>query len=411
MVLYDSDWNPQNDLQAQARAHRIGQTKQVNIYRLVTRGSVEEDILERAKRKMVLDHLVIQTMDNKGRSRVNLRGGRPDLSANELDAILKFGAEDLFKEGDGADGAGDEVDIDDILQRAETQDSGRPGGAGEELLQQFKTVNIAAMEEEPAKTWEDILPAAELARLKQQAEAEAAQAAAEAAELLEPRARKQVASYAPDSEAVAAKPSKSSKHKKPRSIGAGSGGQDSYSTSDVKLFLSCMRRFGSIRTHLSAIQAAMGSRAGSAADLTMLAAQLEGTCERSTEPVDFRGVTVQPAELLRRRDEMALLVECVTPPLRVPALKPPNWTLGPEVRASCFLVSVCSPVLGCLVDSRDGPAAAAGGAAPRVWPMGGHSRGQGARSAAYSSSGQVRQAAAKPLGDQTGGSSQENAGT
>jgi hypothetical protein len=49
-----------------SRAHRIGQTEAVNIYRLVTSGSVEEEILERAKRKMVLDHLVIQRMDTSG---------------------------------------------------------------------------------------------------------------------------------------------------------------------------------------------------------------------------------------------------------------------------------------------------------------------------------------------------------
>ncbi len=68
VVIFDSDWNPQNDLQAQARAHRIGQTKQVNIYRLVTHSSIEEEIVERAKRKMVLDHLVIQKMDTTGRT-------------------------------------------------------------------------------------------------------------------------------------------------------------------------------------------------------------------------------------------------------------------------------------------------------------------------------------------------------
>jgi chromodomain-helicase-DNA-binding protein 1 len=68
VIIFDSDWNPQNDLQAQARAHRIGQKNQVMIYRLVTKNSVEEDIVERAKRKMVLDHLVIQRMDTTGRT-------------------------------------------------------------------------------------------------------------------------------------------------------------------------------------------------------------------------------------------------------------------------------------------------------------------------------------------------------
>lgn len=49
-----------------SRAHRIGQKSHVNIYRLLTMGSVEEDILERAKRKMVLDHVIIQRMDTSG---------------------------------------------------------------------------------------------------------------------------------------------------------------------------------------------------------------------------------------------------------------------------------------------------------------------------------------------------------
>jgi Helicase conserved C-terminal domain len=53
-------------VQAMSRAHRIGQRNHVNIYRFVTMKSVEEDILERAKRKMVLDHVIIQRMDTSG---------------------------------------------------------------------------------------------------------------------------------------------------------------------------------------------------------------------------------------------------------------------------------------------------------------------------------------------------------
>jgi SWI/SNF-related matrix-associated actin-dependent regulator of chromatin subfamily A member 5 len=49
VVLYDSDWNPQMDLQAQDRAHRIGQTKPVKIFRLITEGTVEEKILDRCQ--------------------------------------------------------------------------------------------------------------------------------------------------------------------------------------------------------------------------------------------------------------------------------------------------------------------------------------------------------------------------
>eukprot|EP01035_Chromulina_nebulosa_P018018 gene18018-23657_t len=57
-ILFDSDWNPQVDIQAMARIHRIGQTKVVHVYRLITTGSVEEIILHRAQNKMFLDAMV-----------------------------------------------------------------------------------------------------------------------------------------------------------------------------------------------------------------------------------------------------------------------------------------------------------------------------------------------------------------
>lgn len=67
VIIFDSDWNPHQDLQAQDRAHRIGQTRQVRIFRLVTVDSVEEYILERAQFKLSLDGKVIQAgkFDNK----------------------------------------------------------------------------------------------------------------------------------------------------------------------------------------------------------------------------------------------------------------------------------------------------------------------------------------------------------
>lgn len=56
MFYLQSDWNPQNDLQAMARAHRIGQKSHVSVYRFVSKDTMEEDILERAKKKMVLEY-------------------------------------------------------------------------------------------------------------------------------------------------------------------------------------------------------------------------------------------------------------------------------------------------------------------------------------------------------------------
>ncbi|XP_062547170.1 chromodomain-helicase-DNA-binding protein 1 isoform X2 [Armigeres subalbatus] len=178
VIIFDSDWNPQNDLQAQARAHRIGQKNQVNIYRLVTARSVEEDIVERAKKKMVLDHLVIQRMDTTGRTVLDKNGGSNatnPFNKDELSAILKFGAEELFKEDEEGD---DELvcDIDEILKRAETRDE-NPEMPGDELLSAFnvKTFDFDEEKETSAirntvkppteaeqdgdtKDWDEIIP-------------------------------------------------------------------------------------------------------------------------------------------------------------------------------------------------------------------------------------------------------------
>uniref|UniRef100_A0A6N2L4N4 Protein CHROMATIN REMODELING 5 n=1 Tax=Salix viminalis TaxID=40686 RepID=A0A6N2L4N4_SALVM len=138
VIIFDSDWNPQNDLQAMSRAHRIGQQEVVNIYRFVTSKSVEEDILERAKKKMVLDHLVIQKLNAEGRleKKEAKKGGHFD--KNELSAILRFGAEELFKE-DRSDEESKKrllsMDIDEILERAEKVEEKEAGGEqGNELL-------------------------------------------------------------------------------------------------------------------------------------------------------------------------------------------------------------------------------------------------------------------------------------
>uniref|UniRef100_A0A673B7V9 Chromodomain helicase DNA binding protein 4a n=1 Tax=Sphaeramia orbicularis TaxID=375764 RepID=A0A673B7V9_9TELE len=93
VIIYDSDWNPHNDIQAFSRAHRIGQNKKVMIYRFVTKASVEERITQVAKKKMMLTHLVV---------RPGLGSKTGSMSKQELDDILKFGTEALFKdEGEG----------------------------------------------------------------------------------------------------------------------------------------------------------------------------------------------------------------------------------------------------------------------------------------------------------------------
>lgn len=95
VILYDSDWNPQADLQAMDRAHRIGQKKQVKVFRLVTENSVEDKIVERATQKLKLDQLVIQKNNGFGKKKEN-RGESKD----SLLSMIQHGAADVFKNTD-----------------------------------------------------------------------------------------------------------------------------------------------------------------------------------------------------------------------------------------------------------------------------------------------------------------------
>jgi len=60
VIFYDSDWNPTMDAQAQDRCHRIGQTRDVHIYRLVSERTIEENIIKKANQKKILGDLAIE---------------------------------------------------------------------------------------------------------------------------------------------------------------------------------------------------------------------------------------------------------------------------------------------------------------------------------------------------------------
>merc|ERR1712012_272063 len=129
VLPYDSDWNPQMDLQAMDRAHRIGQKKQVKVFRFVTENTVDEKIVERAAVKLRLDRMVIQA----GR----LAENKANLGKDEMLNMIRHGAKKVFatKEEDTI-----ELDIDLLLETGEkktAEENKKLGDLGESSLRQF----------------------------------------------------------------------------------------------------------------------------------------------------------------------------------------------------------------------------------------------------------------------------------
>ncbi|PJF17230.1 hypothetical protein PSACC_02949, partial [Paramicrosporidium saccamoebae] len=118
VVIFDSDWNPQNDIQAQARCHRIGQTKSVKVYRLLTRNTYEREMFDKAGLKLGLDQAVLR----KILPDETLEGAthNPQLSKKEVETLLKKGAYGLLMENDEDSIKFCEEDIDQILARRTT---------------------------------------------------------------------------------------------------------------------------------------------------------------------------------------------------------------------------------------------------------------------------------------------------
>ncbi|XP_063786894.1 chromodomain-helicase-DNA-binding protein 3 isoform X3 [Pseudophryne corroboree] len=148
VIIYDSDWNPHNDIQAFSRAHRIGQANKVMIYRFVTRASVEERITQVAKRKMMLTHLVV---------RPGLGSKAGSMSKQELDDILKFGTEELFKDeieaGDNKEDDSSVIHYDNgaiarLLDRNQDETEDTEVQNMNEYLSSFKVAQYVVREEE-----------------------------------------------------------------------------------------------------------------------------------------------------------------------------------------------------------------------------------------------------------------------
>ncbi|KAJ6014535.1 hypothetical protein N7540_009126 [Penicillium herquei] len=108
VIIMDPDFNPKQDMQALSRAHRIGQKKPVLVYHLTTRSSVEEKIMEKGKKKMALEHVLIERME-------------ADEEEEDLESILRHGAQSLFDEDDSDDHYYDAESIDRLLDRSQAE--------------------------------------------------------------------------------------------------------------------------------------------------------------------------------------------------------------------------------------------------------------------------------------------------
>ncbi|KAJ5569963.1 uncharacterized protein N7459_009393 [Penicillium hispanicum] len=108
VIIMDPDFNPKQDMQALSRAHRIGQTNTVLVFHLTTRSSVEEKIMQKGKKKLALDHVLIERME----------AGEDE---GDLESILRHGAEALFGDDEASHVHYDSESIDKLLDRSQAE--------------------------------------------------------------------------------------------------------------------------------------------------------------------------------------------------------------------------------------------------------------------------------------------------
>jgi SWI/SNF-related matrix-associated actin-dependent regulator of chromatin subfamily A member 5 len=118
VVLLDQDWNPQITLQAEARAHRIGQKNPVTVYKLVSQGTVEEQMMGRIQKKLYLSAKVTEAMEDihtkfgssptKGKRNSNSASddNMPQLNTSQLMSLVRRGASAVSRP---------EIDVSDML--------------------------------------------------------------------------------------------------------------------------------------------------------------------------------------------------------------------------------------------------------------------------------------------------------
>jgi len=130
IFIFDHDFNPHSDIQALSRAHRIGQSQKLMVYRLVTVGTVEEKIIEQASHKLMVEHMLVK-----------------NIKPENLYQVIKYGTQKIFCES-GEDYLREEdqipqEDLDSLLNRDSEDKEEEKENEGDALLDFLNSFQIA----------------------------------------------------------------------------------------------------------------------------------------------------------------------------------------------------------------------------------------------------------------------------
>ncbi|KAJ5868651.1 hypothetical protein N7534_003204 [Penicillium rubens] len=143
VIIMDPDFNPKQDMQALSRAHRIGQKNTVLVFHLVVRASVEEKIMQKGKSKMALDHVLIDRIE-------------ADQDEEDLESILKHGAQALFNDDDSADISYDFHSIDKLLDRSQAEQAEQVASEGSSNQNEQALFNFARVWQKDRGSLEEV---------------------------------------------------------------------------------------------------------------------------------------------------------------------------------------------------------------------------------------------------------------
>ncbi|KAI9728647.1 MAG: hypothetical protein M1828_002753 [Chrysothrix sp. TS-e1954] len=173
VILFDSDWNPQQDNQAMARAHRIGQKGAVTVYRFVAKDSIDEEILQRARDKLMLEYITIQSasMDSetKKHEKDMAKRTKEPQDVKDIMSILKARGRKMFAQ-QGNQQKLDEINIENMIEHAEVNETENKAAAlsskgSNDFLSTFANYNNytdVQLDDE----WDNIIPKEKLEQIQ-----------------------------------------------------------------------------------------------------------------------------------------------------------------------------------------------------------------------------------------------------